>query len=188
MTSRMRILGAATAVLGLLLLAGADTALAQQRVRGGGETFVTGGFGFPPIPVKTRFALSIERNEAGQVSGFFECLALAPSSPTGPGSGEFNENIMYVTGRVTSLTIGRDGEVSFGGRATVTGLGAGVDLPFDCDVSTGTDATHSDNQIGVVPGGPGAGMTLEVSGLVFNEILTAGQIVVSGRPQPRAIR
>jgi hypothetical protein len=187
MTTRIGSRMAAAAASALLLLAFADGALAQ-RVRGGGETFVTGGFGFPPIPVRTRFALSIEKNEAGEVTGFFECLALAPSSATGPGSGEFNENIMYVTGRVTALTIAPDGEVSFSGRATVTGLGAGVDLPFDCDVSTGMDTTHSDNQIGIVPGGPGAGMTLEVSGLVFNEILTAGQIVVSGRPRPRAIR
>ncbi|PYX51610.1 MAG: hypothetical protein DMG76_31685 [Acidobacteria bacterium] len=94
--------------------------------------------------------------------GDFECLAFLPSHETGAGSGEFDRNVMYVTGKVTSLEI--DNEVAtLHGTATVTGLGAGQDLPF-------TVLVHA--------GGPGTTVKLNVSGLTFPETLVEGHISV----------
>jgi len=94
--------------------------------------------------------------------GDFECLAFLPSHETGADSGEFDRNVMYVTGKVTSLEI--DNEVAtLHGTATVTGLGAGQDLPF-------TVLVHA--------GGPGTTVKLNVSGLTFPETLVEGHISV----------
>jgi hypothetical protein len=94
--------------------------------------------------------------------GDFECLALAPAKATGAGSGEFTANVMYVTGKVTSTEIAQ-GTATMRGTATVTGLGAGRDVPFIAVVAAG---------------GPGATIRLNVSGLTFHEILLEGQINV----------
>ena len=67
---------------------------------------------------------------------------------------------MYVTGKVTSLEIGKEAAILHG-TATVTGLGAGHDLPF-------TVLVH--------PGGPGTTLKLDISGLSFPEILVDGHI------------
>jgi hypothetical protein len=93
----------------------------------------------------------------------FECLAFLPSHATGAGSGEFDSNnVMYVTGKVTSLEID-NGVATLRGTATVTGLGAGQDLPF-------TVLVHA--------GGPGTAVKLDVSGLTFPETLVDGHISV----------
>ncbi len=162
-----------------------------QMIRGGGEGLVAGGFGFPPRPVKNIFAFTIEKDAKGNVTGNFECLALMPNVGTGAGSGVFTDNLMYVTGQITALHSVDDTKVSFSGKATVTGLGAGTDLVFDCDVSTGeVSAEDSGGSVGIVPGGPGAYMTLSVSGLDFKQILTSGQIVIEKEEKapPRSIR
>ncbi len=162
-----------------------------QMIRGGGEGLIAGGFGFPPRPVKNVFAFTIERDAEGNVTGNFECLALMPSAGSGTGSGLFTDNLMYVTGQITALHSVDDKKVSFSGKATVTGLGAGTDLIFDCDVSTGeVSAEENGGSVGIVPGGPGAYMTLSVSGLDFKQILTSGQIVIEKerKTPPRAIR
>jgi hypothetical protein len=78
----------------------------------------------------------------------------------GAGSGVFDVNVMYVTGKVTSLEIG-NGLATLRGTATVTGIGAGQDVPF-------TALVHA--------GGPGSRVKLEVSGLTFLEILVDGHI------------
>ena len=77
-----------------------------------------------------------------------------------PGSGNFDVNAMYVTGPITSAR--RQGSiVEFEGTATVTGIGAGTNVPF----------------VGVATrGGPGTTFVLEVSGLTFKEIILEGQI------------
>jgi hypothetical protein len=154
------------------------TPAAGQVISGGGETLVLGGSGGnPPVPVKTNFGFRIVK-DGDQVDGRFECLALAPSAPSGPGSGTFTENIMYVTGRVTSVSQLTSDGAMFSGTATVTGLGAGVNLPFNCEVQnvTGTPVASKPNASGVTVGGPGARMTLVVSGLTFDEIVTQGGI------------
>src|SRR5262249_34684349 len=51
------------------------------------------------VPVITRVAFHAERTNGG-VNGALECLALAPRVPTGPDSGTFDVNVMYVTGSV----------------------------------------------------------------------------------------
>src|SRR5215203_337993 len=97
---------------------------------GGGVTIVEGGTGPNGgfVPVITKIAFHAERT-GEQVLGAFECLALAPTAPTGPGSGDFNVNAMYVTGRVrTAVVTGDIGTLT--GTATITGLGAGVNVPF----------------------------------------------------------
>jgi hypothetical protein len=70
---------------------------------------------------------------------------------------------MYVTGKVISVTVNGNTAVLHG-TATVTGIGAGKDLPFTATVRAG---------------GPGTTVTLEISGLTFHEILLEGQIRIS---------
>jgi hypothetical protein len=96
----------------------------------------------------------------GARAGHFECLALAPSADAGrPGSGNFDTNVMYVTGPITVAELNGDSAV-LKGSSTVTGLGAGSDRPFTATVTRG---------------GPGATLVLEGSGLTFREILLEGR-------------
>jgi hypothetical protein len=90
-----------------------------------------------------------------------ECLALAPNANAGDaGSGNFDTNVMYVTGTIESVEIhGKIAELT--GKATVTGLGAGSNLPFTATAERG---------------GPGTQFVLRVSGLTFDEIVLDGQI------------
>jgi hypothetical protein len=127
-----------------------------RSVRGAGETMVEGGTGSPSFtPIITKVAFYWQ---AG--AGRFECLALAPSEAAGdPGSGNFDTNIMYVTGPITTADV--NGRVAvLQGSAKVTGAGAGSDQPFTATVRRG---------------GPGATLVLEVSGLTFREILLEGK-------------
>ena len=132
----------------------------HARVAGAGKTVIESGAPGPtpetsPLPVTTLLAF-----HADAQGGDFECLAFLPSHPAGAGSGEFDQNVMYVTGKVTSLEIG-NGAATLRGTATVTGLGAGHDVPFIALVH---------------PGGPGITVRLDISGLTFNEILVEGHI------------
>jgi len=127
----------------------------SKVIQGGGTTIVTGG-GPGLAPVITKFGFHWRDGE-----GKFECLALIPSSPaSSAGSGNFDKNIMYVTGKILSAEI--DGPVAtLKGIGTVTGLGAGTNLSFTATAE---------------PGGPGARMILVVSGLTFDEIVNEGAI------------
>lgn len=126
--------------------------------RGAGKTIIEGGTGgTTPVPVTTTVAFHADEN-----GGDFECLALAPASGTGNGSGDFSVNAMYVTGKVTSLKVNGRTAILMG-TATVTGLGAGTNVPFTVEV---------------LQGGPGTTVKLTVSGLTFHEILLEGQITV----------
>jgi hypothetical protein len=138
------------------LLAQADSKANSPYIRGAGTTMLEGGTGPPSFtPVLTKVAFHWRRGE-----GRFECLALAPSASAGsPGSGNFDTNVMYVTGEITSGRIG-SGTAVLRGTATVTGLGAGSNEPFTAKLTRG---------------GPGATLVLDVSGLTFKEILLEGQ-------------
>jgi hypothetical protein len=127
-----------------------------HSIRGAGTTMLESGTGAPSFkPVITKVAFHWL---AG--AGHFECLALAPSVDAGsPGSGNFDTNVMYVTGPITAAELNGDTAV-LKGSSTVTGLGAGSDRPFTATVTRG---------------GPGATLVLEVSGLTFREILLEGQ-------------
>src|SRR2546430_106412 len=128
------------------------------RVSGAGKTIIEGGTGgSSPLPVTTLVAF-----HADAQGGDFECLAFASSQVSGAASGEFDANVMYVTGKVTSLEIAK-GVAMLRGTATVTGLGAGQDIPF-------TALVHA--------GGPGTTVRLDVSGLTFPEILVDGHISI----------
>jgi hypothetical protein len=129
----------------------------RSLVRGGATTMLEGGTGAPDfVPVLTKLAFTWNGTR-----GDLECLALAPSAPAGdPGSGDFDTNVMYVTGPITSGSV-EDGRAVLRGTATVTGLGAGEDMPFTLIVQRG---------------GPGASVVLRVSGLVFREIVLEGAI------------
>jgi hypothetical protein len=150
-------------VLGAILLVAmigasgttADDEKDRRFVRGAGTTMVEGGTGSPSFePILTKVAFYWR---AG--SGHFECLALAPSEDAGrPGSGNFDTNIMYVTGPITSAVV-KKRAVVLKGSSTVTGAGAGSDRPFTATVTRG---------------GPGATLVLQVSGLTFREILLEG--------------
>jgi hypothetical protein len=130
----------------------------DHQVFGGGRTIIEGG-GPGLVPVTTVLAF----HASGQ-GGDFECLALMPAVATSfsPESGDFEVNAMYVTGKVTSVTV-RDGTAVLHGTATVTGIGAGTNLPFTFVAQAG---------------GPGTTAALTVSGLTFHEILLEGQITV----------
>ena len=135
----------------------------SNLIQGGGTTVVTGGTGstsFPPFPpftpVITKFAIHWS---GGQ--GRLECLALAPSTIAGtPGSANFDTNIMYVTGPITSVEF-KGHTAIMKGTATVIGLGAGTGKPFTATAERGGD---------------GASFVLKVSGLTFDEIVEDGQI------------
>ena len=130
----------------------------DHQVSGGGRTIIEGG-GPGLVPVTTVLAF-----HASAQGGAFECLALMPPVATSfsPESGDFEVNAMYVTGKVTSMTV-RDRTAVLHGTATVTGLGAGANLPFTFVAQAG---------------GPGTTATLTISGLTFHEILLEGQITV----------
>lgn len=140
------------------LSVGTSAQAGAARVAGAGHTLIEGGTGGDaPTPVTT--LLTFHATKAG---GSFECLALAPPAATGRSSGEFTTNVMYVTGRVTSLATNGSRAV-MRGVADVTGIGAGQDLPFRAVVHAG---------------GPGSTVVLEVSGLTFRETLIDGRITV----------
>jgi hypothetical protein len=138
---------------------------AKVLARGAGQTIIQGGTGQAGgfVPVITTIAFHAERQGQG-VSGDFECLAFAPAVPTGDGSGQFTVNAMYVTGRITNVVV--DGETAtLKGTATITGLGAGTNVPFTFVVRKG---------------GPGSTAVLTASGLTFHEILLEGSFEVAG--------
>jgi len=154
------------ALLALALIASASGPVAvgaesesQLQVSGAGRTIIEGGTGgASPLPVMTVLAF-----HATGHSGSFECLALAPAKETGDGSGRFEVNAMYVTGTISSMTVTGHTAVLHG-TATVTGLGAGHNVPFTATVQAG---------------GPGTTVTLDISHLTFHEILLEGRINIS---------
>jgi len=133
--------------------------------RGAGTTIIQGGTGSPSfVPVLTTIAFHAER-EAGTVTGAFECLARAPEKSTGSGSAQFTVNAMYVTGQITEATVSGD-TATLSGISTITGLGAGSNVPF---------------QIVVRGGGPGTTAVLTTEGsprLVFSEVLLEGSFEI----------
>ena len=73
---------------------GHDNGSGGITVQGAGTSILTGG-GPGTAPVITRLGINFQNG-----SGHFDCLALMPTSPAGTqGSGSFDNNIMYVTGR-----------------------------------------------------------------------------------------
>ena len=137
--------------------------------RGAGTTIIEGGTGSTGgfIPVFTTLAFHAEE-DGGTVTGDFECFARVPEGATGTGSAAFTVNAMYVTGRITGAVITGDA-ATLTGMATITGLGAGTNVPFS---------------IVVHRGGPGATAVLTTQSpaptgtLVFHEILLEGSIEV----------
>jgi hypothetical protein len=124
-------------------------------VQGAGTSILTGG-GPGTTPVITKLGINFENG-----SGRFDCLALSPTPPGGsPGSGIFDNNIMYVTGTITSATI-QGNTATLIGTATVTGVGAGTNVPFTVSADRG---------------GPGTKVVLAVSGLTFVETLLEGSV------------
>ena len=161
---RLRLGGALLALALIASVSGPATVGAESashlQVSGAGRTIIEGGTGgTPPLPVMTVLAF-----HANGQSGAFECLALAPAAGTGDGSGRFEVNAMYVTGTVNSVTVTGQKAVLHG-IATVTGLGAGYNVPFTATVQAG---------------GPGTTVTLDISNMTFHEILLEGRINIGG--------
>ena len=166
MTKRGRIVWILVPVLAVAasawtVSAQAGSAREGASIQGGGTSIISGGTGadgtaHPFAPILTKFAVSWSNGR-----GHFECLALTPSEPAGSaGSGNFDTNIMYVTGTITSAKLQARSAV-LKGTATVTGAGAGNAVPFT---------------LTLVNGGPGATLVLEISGLTFNETVLEGEI------------
>jgi hypothetical protein len=154
--------------LGVLMLfaarpVGGDAGDRGVIARGAGTTIIEGGTGSSGgfVPVFTTLAFHAEE-ASGSVVGGFECFARVPESATGSGSAAFTVNAMYVTGRITGALVKGD-TATLTGTATITGLGAGTNVPF---------------AIVVHRGGPGATAVLTTGGLVFHEILVEGSIEV----------
>ncbi len=103
----------------------AQSTTGTHSVSGAGTSIVESGTGTPSFhPVQTTFAFHWSNGQ-----GHFECLALTPSAaPGSAGSGNFDTNVMYVTGPITSVSVEGTTAV-FKGTATVTGLGAGSNVP-----------------------------------------------------------
>jgi hypothetical protein len=137
----------------------AQSTTSTSSVSGAGNSMIEGGTGAPSFhPVKTTFAFHWSNGQ-----GDFECLALTPSAPPGSaGSGNFDTNVMYVTGPITSVSV-KGATALFKGTASVTGLGAGSNVPFTATA---------------VAGGPGTTLVLEISGMTFKEIVLEGQITL----------
>ena len=159
-----------TAVLAGTMLVAARSAAHDDEdpgilARGAGTTIIHGGTGPSGgfVPVLTTLAFHAERSGGG-VKGSFECLALAPAAATGTGSGQFVVNAMYVTGEITGGWVSGD-TATLTGTSTITGLGAGSDVPFTFVVRRG---------------GPGTTAVLTVNTLSFpfHEVLVQGSIEV----------
>jgi hypothetical protein len=165
---RLLLLLTVAALIGVFcapLLHGVDSR-ASTIARGAGTTIIQGGTGSAGgfVPVLTTLAFHAER-EGGTVTGGFECLARAPEKNTGSGSAAFTVNAMYVTAQITGATVNGD-EVTLTGTGTITGLGAGTNVPF---------------QFVLQRGGPGATAVLTTEGserLVFHEVLIEGSFQV----------
>jgi hypothetical protein len=141
------------------LLWGGDNGGGGITVHGAGTSILTGG-GLQTTPVITKLGINFENG-----SGHFDCLALMPTPPAGTeGSGTFDNNIMYVTGPITTASLQGQSAV-LTGTATVTGLGAGTNRPFTVTADRG---------------GPGAKVVLVVSGQTFVETLLEGSISFPG--------
>jgi hypothetical protein len=140
-----------------------DNSQGTLIARGAGTTIIEGGTGSTGgfVPVFTTLAFHAQQ-DGGTVTGDFECFARAPENATGSGSASFTVNAMYVTGRITGAVVNGDA-AKLTGTATITGLGAGTNVPF---------------AIVVHRGGPGATAVLTTGGLVFHEILVEGSIEV----------
>lgn len=145
-----------------------------QIVIGGGESLITGGNGAATLgqlkPVKTIFAFHAIKPKGGVPDGRFECLALAPSAASGPESGQFTENIMYVAGVITGLEFLDKDTVQLRGQGRCTGIGAGEEVFFEATVRKG---------------GPGTTIRLTVStlpGVEFFEVVTSGSIEFFNKP------
>lgn len=135
----------------------AGNAREKPSVQGGGTSMIWGGTGADSFaPILTKFAVSWSNGQ-----GHFECLALTPSASAGSaGSGNFDTNIMYVTGAITSAKF-HAGSAVLKGTAVVTGAGAGPARDFT---------------LTLVKGGPGATLVLEISGMTFRETVLEGEI------------
>jgi len=129
-------------------------------IRGGGTTIVHGGTGSPSFaPVITKFAIHVVDG-----TGSFDCLALTPSAAAGrAGSGNFDKNVMYVIGQISSANVtGQSASVT--GTATITGLCSGTAVPFTASVEQGGPGTALD-------------LTIQKTGCpVFTERLLEGDI------------
>jgi len=132
--------------------------------RGAGATMLEGGSGGPNyMPVLTKIAFHVEEVD-GVVTGAFECLALAPREMKGPASGDFSQNVMYVTGAVESAVIEGD-TIRLSGNSECTGIGAGSNVPFTCTIRKG---------------GPGATLVLRggTPPAIYKEILLEGNFEI----------
>ena len=115
---------------------GASDNDSKEIARGAGTTIIHGGTGSPDfIPVITTLAFHAERSGGG-VTGALDCLAFAPEAHTGPMSGQLTVNAMYVAGKITGASVHGD-TATLTGSASITGLGAGTDIPFTFLVQKG---------------------------------------------------
>ena len=132
--------------------------------RGGGTTLVHGGTGPSAFtPVLTTLSFYAQRSGGG-VTGEFDCMAVAPEKGSGSQSAQFTVNVMYVVGTIEGATVSGD-TATLTGHASITGLGAGTNVPFTFVVRRG---------------GPGTTAVLSVNTLTFafHEVLVNGSFEI----------
>jgi hypothetical protein len=137
----------------------AKSTAATHSVAGAGTSLVEGGTGAPLVPPgRDHLRLSLEQ-WAGPLR--------VPGTHAERSSGSCRQwqlrHQRNVRHRANHLGQRRGTTAVFKGTASVTGLGAGSNVPFEATA---------------VAGGPGTTLVLVVSGLTFNEIVLAGQITV----------
>ena len=142
---------------------------ARVLARGAGTTMLQGGTGAPDyVPVITRIAFHVNLIDGGVV-GAFECLALAPAEAKGSRSGDFSQNVMYVTGGVEAASVQGD-SIRIEGNSECTGIGAGSNVAYTAIITKG---------------GPGATLVLTAGAppQVFREILLEGFFEIPEAPK-----
>ena len=82
-------------------------------------------------------------------------------------SDQFTVNAMYVTGQITGATVQGD-TATLTGTGSITGLGAGSNVPFTFVVQRGGPGATSVLKVNTLPASP------------FNEILVEGSFQVHG--------
>ena len=135
--------------------------------RGGGTTLIHGGTGpsgFTPVLTTLSFHA---QHAGGSVTGAFDCMAVVPETGSGSMSAQFTVNAMYVVGTVEGATVSGD-TATLTGHATITGLGAGTNVPFTFVVRRGGPGTTAVLTVNTLPALP------------FHEVLVNGNFEIFG--------
>jgi hypothetical protein len=134
-----------------------------MRVVGAGTTILNDGTG-SSAPTMGTIGVNAEQGKGGTL----QFIAFTQDASMGrPGSGVFGTQVMYLTGKIDSIDVtgqNPDFTAHVRGTVTVTGRGAGKNVPLEGAMTSG---------------GPGTTFELKFSGQTLNGIMTDGVIHVT---------